>query len=374
MTQASKVEIAIAAVTACASLMSLVGSALILVCYAILPFDRHFRHVLILNLATSDFLHSLNNVVPDLHIVSHKKDLARSPACVFNGFATQVTVQATDCAVLAITITTVYAITKRATISSMSGGRWEWRWIVLLTCSIWILPIFTGFLGLAMEWYSPVSGSWCWLEAKPVYLRYVLMHGWRFLFIFIEIGLFIYLDIHLRRHYRMVSESISSRNMASRIAFDEPRRESAMRPPVGGFSMHVLNAGEKLGGAHDRYAASPSEASNVGLIEQNKSRRVFHWFSRISGLRGTSQTASSFSSDTQHQAVQRALLLNAYPLAYIILWIPALANRLIEATGSSSIPMQFLQVTAQLIGLANALTYGWNEKVAELLKEKFASR
>lgn len=63
-----------------------------------------------------------------------------------------------------------------------------------------------GFLGLAMGWYSPVSGSWlvpswwlhvvdltilrwfnrCWLEAKPVYLRYVLMHGWRFLFIIIE--------------------------------------------------------------------------------------------------------------------------------------------------------------------------------------------
>ncbi len=142
----------------------------------------------------------------------------------------------------------------------------------------------------------------------------------------------------------MVSESISSRNIASRIAFDESRRESAVRPPVG------------------------------GLIQQNKSPRMFHWFSRISGLRGTSQTTGSFSSDTQHQAVQRALLLNAYPLAYIILWIPALGNRLIEATGSSSVPMQFLQVTAQLIGLANALTYGWNEKVAKLLKEKFAKR
>lgn len=172
----------------------------------------------------------------------------------------------------------------------------------------------------------------------------------------------------------MVSESISSRNNVSRIAFDEPRRESAMRPPDGGFSMHVINTGEKLGGPHDRYASSPSEASNVGLIQPNKPRSMFRWFSRISGLRGTSQTGGAFSSDTQHQAVQRALLLNAYPLAYIVLWIPALANRLIEATGRSSIPMQFLQVTAQLIGLANALTYGWNEKVAKQLKEKFSKR
>jgi hypothetical protein len=49
----SPVAIAITAVTASASLLSLIGSGFILVCYAILPLDNHFRHVLILNLATS---------------------------------------------------------------------------------------------------------------------------------------------------------------------------------------------------------------------------------------------------------------------------------------------------------------------------------
>ena len=78
------------------------------------------------------------------------------------------------------------------------------------------------------------------------------------------------------------------------MAFDESRRA------VGGFPMQIINAGEKLGGAHDICAASPSEASNVGLIQQNKSPRMF---SRISGLQGTSQTTDFFSSDTQHQAV-----------------------------------------------------------------------
>ena len=27
----------------------------------------------------------------------------------------------------------------------------------------------------------------CWIKAEPVYLRYVLTHGWRFLFIVIEV-------------------------------------------------------------------------------------------------------------------------------------------------------------------------------------------
>ncbi len=50
MTQASTVQIAL---TAGASFLSFNGSAFVLVCYAILPFDGHFRHILILNLTMS---------------------------------------------------------------------------------------------------------------------------------------------------------------------------------------------------------------------------------------------------------------------------------------------------------------------------------
>lgn len=102
------------------------------------------------------------------------------------------------------------------------------------------------------------------------------------------------------------------------------------------------------------------------------SRGLF--WSRITGLRGTSRTSQFFSADARYQAIQRALLLNAYPLAYIILWLPGIANRLIEATGHECTATQFLQATTQLVGLANALTYGWNEKVAKQLKERFSTR
>ena len=170
----------------------------------------------------------------------------------------------------------------------------------------------------------------------------------------------------------MVSESMTSPSTTSRPAQSEIRRESSLRPPAGGSSMLTFNVAEQKGLSHDGYSRNFSQTSAIGLIQQNRRRWKFNWFSRISGLRGTSRTAGTFSSDVQYQAVQRALLLNAYPLAYIILWLPAIANRLVEATGHSSTVMQFMQVTAQLIGLANALTYGWNEKVAKQLKEKFS--
>ena len=70
-------------------------------------------------------------------------------------------------------------------------------------------------------------------------------------------------------------------------------------------------------------------------------------------------------------AIEKVLLLNAYPLLYIILWIPGLANRLAEATGHSSKVLQVMQSTTQFVGLANAFTFGWNEEVARQLKHRF---
>jgi hypothetical protein len=91
----------------------------------------------------------------------------------------------------------------------------------------------------------------------------------------------------------------------------------------------------------------------------------------ITGLRETQQPSSS-TENTQYQSVQKILLLNAYPLAYIILWIPGVVNRSIEATGRTSHIAQLFQASTQLVGLANALTFGWNERVVKQLGERFA--
>jgi hypothetical protein len=55
---------------------------------------------------------------------------------------------------------------------------------------------------------------------------------------------------------------------------------------------------------------------------------------------------------------------------YIILWIPSIANRIIEAmglTGVSARTLGILQAPAQFVGFANAITYSvnliWRERV-----------
>ncbi|KAF8344578.1 hypothetical protein F5887DRAFT_264433 [Amanita rubescens] len=375
MAPASRVLIAMAAVMATASLSSMIGSAFILICYAILPFGHHFRHILILNLALSDFLHSFNNAAADLYVLAHKRTIDPSLMCTLNGFVEQVTDQATDCSILAITITTVYAITRRVPISTTLVEH-QYKRIALICCAIWIFPFFTGFLALGMGWYGPVTGSWCWIKDKPKYLRYVLTHNWRFLFIISEISLYVYLDIHLRRHFQMLSGYISSRGLESEPTPSEAHHDPTLHSPVSEFPMQAVKAGQVDGDSNIRPAkhiVDLDHSSTVGVVRKVKPQGRFR-LPRILGLRRRNQRASGTirSSDTHYQAVQRALLLNSYPLAYIILWIPAIVNRFIEITGHSSTVLQFLQVTAQLIGLANALTYGWNERVAHQLKERFS--
>ncbi len=69
--------------------------------------------------------------------------------------------------------------------------------------------------------------------------------------------------------------------------------------------------------------------------------------------------------------IQKLLLLNAYPIAYVLLWIPGILNRIVEATGHKSRPLAIMQASTQFIGFANAITYGYNEQIKRQLSERF---
>jgi hypothetical protein len=68
------------------------------------------------------------------------------------------------------------------------------------------------------------------------------------------------------------------------------------------------------------------------------------------------------------------MLLNAYPILYIIFWIPGIANRLAEASNNPLYFLRILQSTTQFIGLANAITFGWNEQIWRYLKARFIAK
>lgn len=59
--------------------------------------------------------------------------------------------------------------------------------------------------------------------------------------------------------------------------------------------------------------------------------------------------------------VWRMVLLNLYPLTYLLLWLPGLANRVVEATGGYSRVLGVMQSSTQWVGVANACVYGVRE-------------
>lgn len=69
------------------------------------------------------------------------------------------------------------------------------------------------------------------------------------------------------------------------------------------------------------------------------------------------------------QDVARIMLLKAYPLGYIILWIPGIINRLIEASGSKSRVFAIMQASTQYIGFVNSVTYVLQAVITEKLKK-----
>ncbi|TFK33377.1 G protein-coupled glucose receptor regulating Gpa2-domain-containing protein [Crucibulum laeve] len=322
---------------------------------------HHFRHILIINLATSDFLNALDISASGFWIVVRGQGLQEGPLCVANGFIGQLTVQGTDCAILAIALVTVYTITRHNTVGPVNAS-WNRSTIIRVTFAIWILPITTSCIALGMKWYEPASGSWCYIIDNPRYLRYLLTHGWRFLFFSVDIGLYTYLYLYLRNHYRKLSKMLGTELSHELADWTEKDGQTA--------SSRFSNIKESPGSATDSSYTPPSNAKSSSSHPSFYSHINITWKTILSHRR-ISHTTTNESSihEVRHRYIQHVLLLNAYPLAYMLLLIPGLANRLVEASGHTSKIMQALQASSQFVGLANALTYGWSENVAEQLRK-----
>lgn len=79
-----------------------------------------------------------------------------------------------------------------------------------------------------------------------------------------------------------------------------------------------------------------------------------------------SQTAAA---KAKRAAMRKMLLLNGYPVLYVILWIPGISNRVVEAVGTSPTWLKALQCSTQLVGFANAMTYAYNEQLVQRVRQ-----
>ncbi|ORY07115.1 family A G protein-coupled receptor-like protein, partial [Basidiobolus meristosporus CBS 931.73] len=178
------------------SSISTVASFLLILCYVLLPACRTYRHRLILSLSIADFLNALSNTTSGLKMTT-QGPLEEGAFCSVNGFVGQLTVQAQDFSTLLIAIVTYTAISRP--LQWLHSLNFLQRYEVWLYVCVWGISFITALVGLLAIGYEPVTGNWCWLPAYPVWVRYVLTHGFRYAIIPIVFFLYIRLFILLKK-------------------------------------------------------------------------------------------------------------------------------------------------------------------------------
>lgn len=221
--------------------------------------------------------------------------------------------------------------------------------------------------------YGPVSGNWCWIKPNLL-LRYTLTHGWRIAIFFVTIAIYTYVYIYLKRVYGKLNISTDSSatqddldlNTAEELPDIKQRSRGHLRissmATVKDSDEQPLSPTLKRGTApsNDDIGQSGSQVAIIGRKSQADVERVT-----------TINTLGSSAAAARKRSLRKMLLLNGYPILYVILWIPGIANRIVETVGESPTWLKALQASTQLVGFANALTYAWNEQLHKRVKSRW---
>ncbi|KAE9369886.1 hypothetical protein N431DRAFT_469765 [Stipitochalara longipes BDJ] len=177
-------------------LLSFITAAFVLTTFSLIPTKPgHIRQKLICNLIVAELVLEGNNSVSGIMILARGRDLDNGPWCEANGFITQLAVQAVDCCIFSISFILLYMITHPSALLDPTIPI-----TVLLIIAPWILPIITSSIALAKHYIHPIHGNYCWIQANPTYLRYILTHGWRFVIIVAVVAMGVFTRFYLKRH------------------------------------------------------------------------------------------------------------------------------------------------------------------------------
>jgi hypothetical protein len=217
-----------------------------------------------------------------------------------------------------------------------------------------LTSISTGTVGLLEGSYGYVSGNWCWIQSSRLDLRYALSHGWRIAIFFVTIGIYTYIYIRLKSVFASL-RSLST-NTATNTVHDNP---DAVPADSDNDTQKIL-VSNSVSVSHEMQNMEGVTRSEDGSYQNEATTR-----STVTFDRRAANDDSGFEQSRMPAApnVKKMLLMNGYPIAYIILWIPGIANRLAESVGQSPRWLNALQACTQYIGLINALTYGMSEQM-----------
>ncbi|KAK8137410.1 hypothetical protein PG984_002903 [Apiospora sp. TS-2023a] len=393
----SPINLAVAIPTLAGSILSLLADSVALIAHVVAPPGRHFRHALILNLLIADTINSLNNSISGVvTMLNLEKPEPLSPglACNINAFVGQFSVQAVDFNILIMSVTVLLTLRTHKLSTEPT------RLTILLICALaWVPSIITSSIGIGLDAYGPVSGNWCWIKPQRTDLRYGLTHSWRMSIFLATVVIYTYIYIHLKRTFNRFALSTTSGNLttththnagpdihvpAGGRANDNPDPtetsdiivkktfyiDDGVATPTGnsnGNSNSNSNGG--VGPSVFASASGGYRGSHIPLQDLEPGNRRATLNARLSKFPEQNQNVHGGARHASNSNLRRMLLLNGYPILYIVLWIPGIATRLVEAVrGSSPVWLVVMQSSTQYVGLANAVTYCWNEKATQRLK------
>ncbi|KAK8009616.1 hypothetical protein PG989_000549 [Apiospora arundinis] len=375
------INLAVAIPTLVGSILSFLATSTALVAHIIAPPGRHFRHALILNLFIADGMNSLNNSISGIiTMLNLNKPEPLSPglACNINAFMGQLSVQAVDFNILIMSITVLLTLRTQRLSTEPS------RLTVLSICALaWVPSVITSSIGIGLDAYGPVSGNWCWISASRPTLRYALTHSWRMGIFLATVVIYTYIYIYLKRTFNRFALNTST-GTGTTTTTTTTTTNNNLNLPVGHHQIKTFyiddeenspttsTANPRVFGSAARADAMPLQDLEPGRLSNGAALGrplKVSVDSNNNNAKTNRQTVHGGARHASRSNLRRILLLNGYPVLYIVLWIPGIATRLVEAVRGSSPPwLVVLQSSTQYVGLANAVTYSWNEQMTERIK------
>ena len=265
----------------------------------------------------------------------------------------------------------------------------------------------TGIYAWTKSYYGPVSGNWCWIEKQYLRQRYTLNHGWRFAIFIISLCTYIYVFVYMSRRLRPQNLSNLSSSMPDDLDYEKihskPRDDAVLAgcgvTPRLSLDKTAIRPTTTQNIEEQRRAASSSDfpgqlqIASTELAPHDESTTTMP---HMAGVQPTSQEEISIHVDLEKgidnaslrsipvkslgttlrtrraasrsdhktkvdREIWRMLLLNMYPVTYLILWLPGIANRIAEGMGYEVRALVILQSSTQFIGFANASVYVYKE-------------
>jgi len=265
------------------SLLSLIGTSLVLLSFFIFRGYRKRVNRLVAALSLTDFMSSLTFVISAC--VWLKNGPSTGSLCLYEAWSLEFFVTAAAFWALCISIYLFLRV--------IYGKTWKWRLEIAFHVISWGVPLILSippFFGPPK--YGP-AGVWCWITADPVYSRWVLYYMYIFAIMVIICIIYGILIYYIKKRLQSKEQENDLRKVIVRVA--------------------------------------------------------------------------------------------AYPLAFVIVWVPGLINRMQNSIDPTNqyLSLFFLHLFfVPLQGFLNALAYGWNENllkrykrlILQYLAKKYAQR